>query len=166
MNIHNFSVDFMVNSFIQHLRSEFCISVWQVAFKKYHSHVSVSSKFHFIREHILQFENCYSSRNMTTPAFAIVVFEEHNEVEVIPNFWLTTPVDAYWPPYKAGDRQSRAVRNAEEPTSTWKTHPCHVISAHCKYKLNFHLWLCSQTCLQYHQYQHAKVIFHQIYGFP
>ena len=52
--------------------------------------------------------------------FAVVLFIETNEVEVIPSCWLSLDEKvAFWPPYKKTEKAKAAVVSMEEPDETW-----------------------------------------------
>ena len=52
--------------------------------------------------------------------FAIVLFTEKNEVEVVPTSWLSVDQKvSFWPPYKSMQRGKVAVQNQEDPDETW-----------------------------------------------
>lgn len=52
--------------------------------------------------------------------YAVVLFTETNEVEVIPMSWLSVDQKiAFWPPYKQAEKAKAAVQNVTEPDETW-----------------------------------------------
>ena len=52
--------------------------------------------------------------------YAVVLFTEMNEVEVIPTSWLSVDRKiAFWPPYKSTQKAKTAVLTEAEPDETW-----------------------------------------------
>lgn len=52
--------------------------------------------------------------------YAVVVFTENNEVEVVATNWLSLDKKiSFWPPYKNATQIKRAVEHREEPNEEW-----------------------------------------------
>lgn len=52
--------------------------------------------------------------------YAVVLFTQTNEVEVIPTSWLSVDHKvAFWPPYKDTEKAKSAVINKSEADETW-----------------------------------------------
>ncbi|KAG5267530.1 hypothetical protein AALO_G00222780 [Alosa alosa] len=67
--------------------------------------------------------------------FAVVLFSESNEVEVIPSCWLSVDEKvAYWPPYKRTEKAKAAVLTVEEPDETWGEYLVKVIKKYGTYE--------------------------------
>lgn len=54
--------------------------------------------------------------------YVIVLFEDG--LQIVPDTWLNKDLNiAKWPPFISNQRYDKAVKNMEEPQSTWMEHP-------------------------------------------
>lgn len=69
------------------------------------------------------------SQEIASDSYAVVAFDEANEVSVIPNSWLLeNDTQCYWPPFKGTLKLSRAIQNMWEPQENWDKHPARVLT--------------------------------------
>jgi len=58
----------------------------------------------------------------STKMYAVVIFLETDDVEVVANNWLTVnavSIRCAWPTYRSPDRIARAIREMEVPSDNW-----------------------------------------------
>uniref|UniRef100_A0A3B1ILR1 Uncharacterized LOC111193929 n=1 Tax=Astyanax mexicanus TaxID=7994 RepID=A0A3B1ILR1_ASTMX len=68
--------------------------------------------------------------------FAVVVFTEKNEVEVVPSCWLSVDQKiSFWPPFKKQNRVKTAVVNREEPDENWGEYLVKVLKIYDTYEM-------------------------------
>ena len=71
---------------------------------------------------------------MTTKNFSVVVFEDTDQVDVVPLGWLSVnKTECRWPPYKDSAKVRKAIKNALPPQDNWTTHPVRLLKSYGKY---------------------------------
>ena len=61
--------------------------------------------------------------------YAVVAFDEANEVSVIPSSWLCeNDKICYWPTFKSTSKLSRAIQDMWDPQEYWDKHPARVLT--------------------------------------
>ena len=59
--------------------------------------------------------------------FAVVVFEDSDEVDVVPDTWLVDG-KCYWPRYRDTSKINRAVKEKVTPEKSWTQYDARVLS--------------------------------------
>lgn len=79
--------------------------------------------------------------------YVVVVFDEHNEVDVVSSNWLINKTKTYWPPFKSSQAINKAVRERVTPDpEQWKVFEMRVLCACCKETL-FPPTFCIHGCI-------------------
>ena len=81
--------------------------------------------------------------------YAVVVFIETDDVEVVANNWLITngeSIKCAWPPYRSLDRIAKSIRELELPLDTWLRYDVRILQKYgqlicCLSNLNCFLFL-------------------------
>jgi len=62
--------------------------------------------------------------------YAVVVFIETDDVEVVANNWLMVngeSIRCAWPPYRSADRIAKSIREMEMPSDAWSRYDVRVL---------------------------------------
>ena len=74
--------------------------------------------------------------------FVVVVFDDHNEVDVVASNWVINKTHTYWPPFKSSQQINKAVRERINPDAeVWKIYEMRVLCA-CGKEMSFPYILC------------------------
>lgn len=61
--------------------------------------------------------------------YAVVVFDEDNDVSTVPSSWLTDGENkCYWPPIRNSQKLSKAIKSRCAPQDNWPTYKARVLS--------------------------------------
>lgn len=61
--------------------------------------------------------------------YAVVAFEEENEVSVVPSAWMTDEErKCYWPPYRNTAKLTKAIKERDSPKDNWCKYTARVLS--------------------------------------
>jgi len=72
---------------------------------------------------------------MSTQMYAVVVFIETDDVEVVPSNWLIVDGDLIrcaWPPYRSQDRIAKSIREMELPSDNWLRYDVRILQKYGK----------------------------------
>ena len=61
--------------------------------------------------------------------YAVIVFEETNEVELLPTNWITNQNTTFWPPYKSATALTKAIKDRAAPEESWAKFRIRVLCA-------------------------------------
>jgi hypothetical protein len=67
--------------------------------------------------------------------YAVVVFVETDDVEVVPNNWLMVDGDLIrcaWPPYRSQDRIAKSIREMELLSDNWLRYDVRILQKYGK----------------------------------
>lgn len=86
------------------------------------------SHYYILKYNVYWYDNRMTEINL----YSVVEFEDG--LQVIPNNWLSTDLKkAFWPRYINNKRYDRAVKEMEEPESTWLEYPVQkIFGTFCK----------------------------------
>lgn len=69
-----------------------------------------------------------------TCKYAVVIFQNTNEVSVVPNKWLQEEDTlCYWPLWKDLSKLAKAIRDTHDPEKYWKQYSIRVLTKCGKY---------------------------------
>lgn len=61
--------------------------------------------------------------------YAVVAFDEENEVSVVPSIWLTDGgTKCYWPSYRNASKVAKAIKEKSSPQENWTMYSARVLS--------------------------------------
>ena len=78
--------------------------------------------------------------------YAVVAFDDDNEVSVVPSIWLTDgETKCYWPPYR-DSKLSKAIKARYPPQEQWSQYTARVLSKTGKFSSLSNLSLILHSC--------------------